>query len=157
MPSNFNESPTSINSFTRPHNYHANHHQFALLYVLLHEKFCVRSGAYPHFLEVDQIDFKKPVDIGDLVRLKSRGESSFNVSSCHIQPLCLLTQCRGMVSRICMILGETGLPDCYIRDQLLWQLASASEDTMALCIILSLFFSYMVHFKNCTKKKKYGH
>jgi hypothetical protein len=32
------------------------------------------SGAYPHFLEVDQIDFKKPVDIGDLVRLRSRGE-----------------------------------------------------------------------------------
>lgn len=30
------------------------------------------AGAYPHFLEVDQIDFKKPVDIGDLVRLKSR-------------------------------------------------------------------------------------
>jgi acyl-CoA hydrolase len=25
-------------------------------------------------LEVDQIDFKKPVDIGDLVRLRSRGE-----------------------------------------------------------------------------------
>ena len=34
---------------------------------------CCLSGAYPHFLEVDQIDFKKPVDIGDLVRLRSRG------------------------------------------------------------------------------------
>ena len=26
----------------------------------------------PHFLEVDRIEFSKPVDIGDLVRLRSR-------------------------------------------------------------------------------------
>jgi acyl-CoA hydrolase len=31
-------------------------------------------------LEVDQIDFKKPVDIGDLVRLRSRGEVTVTVT-----------------------------------------------------------------------------
>ena len=30
------------------------------------------AGVRPHFLEVDRIEFTKPVDIGDLVRLRSR-------------------------------------------------------------------------------------
>lgn len=30
------------------------------------------AGSYPVFKQVDKIEFKRPVDIGDLVRLKSR-------------------------------------------------------------------------------------
>ena len=30
------------------------------------------AGAYPRFKEVGEVTFKKPVDIGDLVRLRSR-------------------------------------------------------------------------------------
>jgi len=30
------------------------------------------SGKYPFFKEVDEVAFKRPVDIGDLIRLKSR-------------------------------------------------------------------------------------
>ena len=30
------------------------------------------AGVRPHFLEVDRIEFTKPVDIGDFVRLRSR-------------------------------------------------------------------------------------
>jgi acyl-coenzyme A thioesterase 9 len=40
------------------------------------------AGARPTFLEVDRIEFRKPVDIGDLVRLKSRVlYSSSNVAA----------------------------------------------------------------------------
>lgn len=30
------------------------------------------AGAYPRLLEVDRIAFRRPVEIGDLVRMKSR-------------------------------------------------------------------------------------
>ena len=41
-------------------------------YDLAHATCYSFAGVYPHFKEVDEILFKKPVDIGDLVRLKSR-------------------------------------------------------------------------------------
>jgi len=41
-------------------------------YDLAHATCYAFAGVYPHFKEVDEILFKRPVDIGDLVRLKSR-------------------------------------------------------------------------------------
>jgi acyl-coenzyme A thioesterase 9 len=40
--------------------------------IVIDSKLLVFVGAYPRFQEVGEITFKKPVDIGDLVRLKSR-------------------------------------------------------------------------------------
>ena len=57
------------------------------------------AGAYPHFLEVDQIDFKKPVDIGDLVRLKSRGTYREYRAYCTCCTCCTCCMCVSTVRR----------------------------------------------------------
>jgi acyl-coenzyme A thioesterase 9 len=56
-------------------------------YDLAHATCYSFAGAYPHFKEVDEISFKKPVDIGDLVRLKSKVVYTSNNKSGDNKPI----------------------------------------------------------------------